>query len=361
MSSLAETLRRLSALGQPDPAARHSAAGGAILTPLGDFGANPGDLDGFCFLPPDLPPASPLVVVLHGCTQTAQAYERGAGWTMLARQHGFAVLYPQQRRANNGNLCFNWFETADTARLGGEAESIAQMIGHLVARHGLDPARIYVNGLSAGGAMTSVMLARYPDLFAAGAVIAGLPFGVAQSVSQALSRMGGTRLPSGETLAARVRKGMSHRGPWPRVSVWHGLADHVVAPANAQAVIGQWLALHGVADVAPVASMVDGHDHLAWHDGDGRMLVESHSIAGLGHGTPIASREPGAIGEQGPHMLEAGTSSTRRIAQFWGLVPAGPARSSERSTPQPPPRSNPGPIDVQAVIDLALRRAGLKR
>ncbi|TIL83807.1 MAG: PHB depolymerase family esterase, partial [Mesorhizobium sp.] len=117
----------------------------------------------------DLPEAAPLVVVLHGCTQTAAGYDDGSGWSQLADQEGFTLLFPEQQRANNPNLCFNWFVPGDTKRNGGEALSIRQMIGAVVVEYGLDRKRIFITGLSAGGAMTSVMLACYPEVFAGGA------------------------------------------------------------------------------------------------------------------------------------------------------------------------------------------------
>ena len=135
------------------------------------------------YLPENLPEGAPLVVVLHGCTQSAAGYDRGSGWSQLADQAGFALLFAEQQRANNPNLCFNWFLPTDTKRNFGEALSIRQMIETLVLAHGLDRKRIFVTGLSAGGAMASVMLATYPEVFAGGAIIAGLPYGSANDDS----------------------------------------------------------------------------------------------------------------------------------------------------------------------------------
>ena len=101
--------------------------------------------------------------MLHGCTQTAADYDQGSGWSQLADRHGFVLLYPEQNRANNANLCFNWFEPGDIARGKGEALSIRQMIGAVAVAHGMDRDRVFVTGLSAGGAMASVMLATYPE------------------------------------------------------------------------------------------------------------------------------------------------------------------------------------------------------
>jgi len=153
------------------------------------FGTNPGDLRMFSYVPDSLQPAPGLVVVLHGCGQTAAGYDLGAGWSTIAKHYGFALLTPEQQPSNNANACFNWFNPEDSARGRGEAQSIRQMIARMVREHKIDPHRIFVTGLSAGGAMTSVMLATYPEVFAAGAVIAGLPYGVATNVREALSGM----------------------------------------------------------------------------------------------------------------------------------------------------------------------------
>src|ERR1700733_14442510 len=155
------------------------------LAEIADFGANPGDLRMFAFVPEHLQPKPALVVVLHGCGQTAAGYDSGAGWSTLAKRYGFALLMPEQQPSNNAQGCFNWFNPEDTARGRGEAGSIRQMIARMVGDHGIDQGSIYVTGLSAGGAMTSVMLATYPDIFAGGAIIAGLPFGVATNVREA--------------------------------------------------------------------------------------------------------------------------------------------------------------------------------
>ena len=161
------------------------------LVEITDFGTNPGELKMFSFVPDGLRATQglPLVVVLHGCSQTAAGYDLGAGWSKLAKHYGFALLMPEQRSSNNVNGCFNWFSPEDTTRDHGEACSIRQMVARMTYYNRIDKRRIYVTGLSAGGAMTSVMLATYPDVFAGGAVIAGLPFGVASNVRQALSGM----------------------------------------------------------------------------------------------------------------------------------------------------------------------------
>src|SRR3954453_8849076 len=132
------------------------------LVEINQFGTNPGALKMFAFVPEHLPRASALVVVLHGCGQTAAGYDLGAGWSTLAKRFGFALLMPQQQPSKNAKACFNWFNPEDTTRDSGEACSIRQMIAQMVRDYKINQRRIFVTGLSAGGAMTSVMLDTLP-------------------------------------------------------------------------------------------------------------------------------------------------------------------------------------------------------
>jgi poly(hydroxyalkanoate) depolymerase family esterase len=170
-------------------------------------------------------------VVLHGCTQNAAVYDQGSGWSRLADRLGFILLFPEQQRANNPMLCFNWFTAEDSTRGLGEVASIRAMIDAIGEQHAIDRQRIFVTGLSAGGAMASAMLANHPELFAAGAIIAGLPFGCASSVSEAFDCMGGRGSAQAAALGGKVRDASSHPGPWPRVQVWQGSADRRWCPA----------------------------------------------------------------------------------------------------------------------------------
>src|SRR3954469_24993325 len=203
------------------------------LTETKSFGPNPGALRMFTYLPPDVSADCALMVVLHGCTQSAANYDRGAGWSTLAERFGFALLLPEQHRSNNPNGCFNWFQTGDIERGHGEALSIRQMVAKMVSDHGIDPARVFVTGLSAGGAMTSVMLATYPDVFTGGAIVAGLPYGAANNVQQAFENMFQCRPRKAGEWGDLVRRASPHQGRWPLVSVWHGGADTTVIPPNA--------------------------------------------------------------------------------------------------------------------------------
>ena len=332
------------------------------LGDLADFGSNPGALAGRTYVPAGRSSKAPLVVVLHGCTQTAAAYDHGAGWSDVADRFGFAVLFPEQQRANNANLCFNWFDPGDTRRGGGEALSIRQMVAAMIERHDLDPGRVFITGLSAGGAMASVMLATYPEVFAGGAIIAGLPYGSATSLPQALDRMRGHGGPDDAGLAASVRRASSHEGPWPTIAVWHGTADATVDSVNADAIVAQWCGVHDM-DLRPsVTDRVDGYPHRAWLDADGRTMIEDYRITGMGHGTPLDTQAGEGCGAAGPYMLEARISSTLRIAQSWGIADAQ-QHAPQRSTGVVPLERTTAvmPAGIGSMIEDALRTAGLMR
>jgi poly(hydroxyalkanoate) depolymerase family esterase len=339
------------------------------LESLTGFGTNPGQLDARICVPTDRPSA--LVVVLHGCTQSANVYDMGSGWSELADRNGFALLFPQQRRSNNSNLCFNWYLPSDARRGRGEALSISQMVKHMAGQYGLDRSHIFITGLSAGGAMTSVMLAAYPELFAGGAIIAGLPFASANTLPEALERMRGQGSPSRRELSARAREAGDHKGHPPTLSVWHGTHDMIVDPANATATVDQWRDLHGLGEASGRVEVIGKHRCETWYDGTGRPVIERYDISGMGHGTPLDKHGNRSCGKVGPHMLDAGICSTRLIANSWGLLADSvdqpePSRGhkdigTDKCPPRPRPVTHPGSSGVGAVIEDALRAAGLMR
>ncbi|WP_442582083.1 extracellular catalytic domain type 1 short-chain-length polyhydroxyalkanoate depolymerase [Mesorhizobium sp. ASY16-5R] len=390
MRKMSDTIARLTALRAQHNAYTPKLGSADRLSTLRGFGSNPGALEARFYLPENLPQDAPLVVVLHGCTQTAAAYDHGAGWSKLADQAGFALLFPEQQRANNPNLCFNWFLPTDTKRDSGEALSIRQMIETLVVTHNLDRERIFVTGLSAGGAMASVMLAAYPEVFTAGAIIAGLAYGVANTIPEAFDRMRGHGCPSEPELQRLLRSASQHKRPWPRISIWQGSADQTVASSNAEAIAGQWRGVHRLSKTPTRSETIDGHTKRTWSDASGNALVETYTITGMGHGTPLRTAGADGLGAAGPFMLEVGISSTRRIAEFWGITEsrsggsakpkrphgAKPPAHSEmvtsfdetRATAQTAPLEVPAflapaaqPIGVRKIIEDALRAAGLMR
>ncbi len=310
------------------------------LTEVADFGPNPGNLRMKCYVPEGLPAGAPLVVALHGCTQSAESYDRGTGWSTLADRHGFAVLLPDQRRRNNPLRCFSWFKPEDVVRDGGEAASIRRMVERMCLEHGIERRRVYVTGVSAGGAMTAALLAAYPDVFAGGAIIAGVPYGAASNLQEGFEAIFQGRSLTAEEWGHRVRAASPHAGPWPTVAVWHGDADSTVTPSNAEEAIKQWANVHALPPTPTVEHTVDGgHRRRVWHDADGREVIESWTVAGMAHGVPIAAGGPDGCGEAAPFILDVGLSSTFHIARAWGLTETlfeAPARPAAAASPCPP-------------------------
>jgi feruloyl esterase len=306
---------------------------GNHLTEVTSFGSNPGNLRMLTYVPKDLPKGAPLVVVLHGCTQTAHSYDLGTGWSTSADHHGFAVLLPEQRTSNNPMQGFNWFEAADFVRDSGEPLSIRQMVEWMVVNHGIDRGRVYVNGLSAGGAMTSVMLATYPEVFAGGAIIAGVPYRCANGVQEGFECIFQGRTRSPRDWGDLVRAASSHQGPWPKISIWHGTGDHTVKPTNAEESIKQWTDVHGLAMTPTFESTVDGHSYRAWRGPDGDNLIEAYTITGMAHGVPIDPHGEEGFGATAPFILDMGISSTQHIARSWGLTDRTPETSGAPHRP----------------------------
>ena len=340
------------------------------LSDLSAFRPNPGNLAGRFYVPENLAGPAPLVVVLHGCTQNGAVYDHGSGWSRLADRHGFLLLFAEQKRANNPLLCFNWFAANDSQRGMGEAASIRAMIDAIAKNHDVDRSRIFVTGLSAGGAMASVMLATYPEVFAAGAIIAGVAYGCASGVGEAFDCMGGRARSDPRELAARVRRASPHKGPWPRVQVWQGSADPTVVASNADAIALQWAKLHGLGARPDRTDEVAGYPRRQWLDAGGTSLIEQYTITGMAHGIPLdPGTGEGESGIAGAHMLDVGLSSTDRIAAFFGIAPAPAAKARSPAASAPArtrakakaPARPESPRSVQAIIEKALRAAGLMR
>ena len=151
--------------------AASQSAQAAGLTQVTNFGSNPGSLNMYSYLPAGLPSNAPLVVALHGCTQSASDYYTNSGWPKYADLYGFALVFAEQPSTTNPILnCFDWGTPSDDSRGQGEALSIYQMVQYAEAHYGVNPKRIYITGLSAGAGMTADMLADYPDVFAGGSI-----------------------------------------------------------------------------------------------------------------------------------------------------------------------------------------------
>jgi poly(hydroxyalkanoate) depolymerase family esterase len=293
----------------------------ASLQEVTGFGSNPGALRMFRYVPDGLPTGRPVVVALHGCTQDAAGYGSGSGWTQLADRWKFSVVLPQQQSANNASNCFDWFQSGDIARGQGEAASIAQMLDRQLADTGGDASRAYVTGLSAGGAMTAVMMAAYPEKFAAGGVVAGLPYGCAQAAGSPYVCMYVGATQTARQWGDRVRAARpGYTGPWPALTVFQGTADYTVKPVNMTDLMKQWTDVQGADQSADVSDTVAGYPHQVYRNASGNPVVETYSITGMGHGQPV---DPGSGSEQcgtaGAYILDVNLCAAHRLGQAWGL------------------------------------------
>lgn len=291
----------------------------ALSTRVSNFGSNPGELGMRYFVPASLAANAPLVVALHGCTMTAAGYE-SAGWNELAERFGFAVLYPEQPRLLS-NRCFTWYGDASSARDAAEVRSIVQMVDWMKKEFAVDPSRVFVSGLSAGGAMTAVLAATHPDVFSAGAVMAGVPFGCASSLMFASLCMSTTinRLPStwGDLVRSASRAAPAGTKP-ARMSIWHGNVDVVVNPLNLAELAQQWTDVHGLVPLATDRETVGRAIHSNFRDAAGNVLVDTWLVGAMGHAVSV---DAGAgCGSSGLYFSDTGVCSTLEAARFFGIT-----------------------------------------
>ncbi|MBY5592357.1 PHB depolymerase family esterase [Rhizobium leguminosarum] len=291
-----------------------------VLVEATAFGSNPGRLIMKTFVPRARLPKSPaLVVVLHGCLQTPESLDSAAGFSKLAKERGFVLVYPEQRSTNNSQRCFNWFRPSAVARDRGELLSIRQMIEHACERHRIDRSKIFVAGLSAGGAMTAALVANYPSLFAGAAIIAGMPVGSARDAMSALRAMkSGAPTPSGgwgrpvTEISAEVKA-------WPAITIWQGMDDRTVNPVNALGCIAQWLKVQGIDDSSGRSEEKPWGRLQSWRAADG-LKVAFYSVSNMGHGLPIKMRDATKSRRSGdPYVIAAEISAPAELLRLWGL------------------------------------------
>jgi len=244
--------------------------------------------------------AVPLIVMLHGCTQTPADFAAGTQMDQLADQKQFIVVYPQQTSTYNQEKCWNWFDSADQSRGNGEPAIIAgivQAVEQTTSQWTIDTHRIYAAGLSAGAAMTVILGATYPDIFAAIGVQSGLEYQAATSSTDAYTalRQGGPD-PARQGQAAYNAMGSAARVV-PTIT-FHGTSDYLVYPINGEQVVRQWmqtdhLASHNAYNASfnsPTSTtngqVAGGHSYsvYTWNDNNGNEVQEYWLVNGMGHG-----------------------------------------------------------------------------
>ncbi len=310
---------------QPQPQPQPQTARQGMLA--GRFTAAAGSRDYLLHLPPQAAGGGAglsLVVMLHGCTQTPADFAAGTGMNELADRHGFVVLYPAQSKLANRSACWNWFEQRDQRAGQGEPAIIAGMARDVIGRYGIPHDRVFVAGLSAGGAMAAILGAAYPELFSAVAVHSGLRAGAAHDLPSALAAMKrGAASPTqpvpdaaGPAKAAGAPANAAGAGrPQLRTIVFHGRQDRTVHPANGRQVVEGALAAYPGGSLSPrqeSGRSPGGRSYLrtVHADASGRPMVEQWEVQGAGHAWAGGRRE-------GSHTDPAGPDASRAIAEFF--------------------------------------------
>ena len=285
------------------------------------FGTNPGNLNMYSYVPTGISGSAPLVVVMHGCTQNATTVATQSGWNTLADRHKFYVMYPEQKSANNSSTCFNWFLSGDQNRNQGEAGSIKQMVDYMKLHYNIDTTQIFATGLSAGACMTNVMLACYPDVFKAGAPMAGAPY---KAGSSAL--YGYTTTVTPQAWGDSVKTGYpTYTGTYPKVAVFQGSSDPVVNPQNEVEIMKQWTNIHGTDQTADATlTSFNGNPYVTkntYNDNSGNEVVETYTLTGMGHAIALDTGNCyQQCGKTGTYALEVYFSSTFWAANFFNIL-----------------------------------------
>lgn len=277
--------------------------------PHGRFGARchvgpTGQIEYMLYRPKVAAPGMPLVVMLHGCTQSPEDFALGTGMNRLADELGFLVAYPRQTRAANQQKCWNWFRPGDQERGRGEPALIAGVTRDVIAGEGADDTRVYVAGLSAGGAAAAIMADGYPDLFAAVGVHSGLACGAARDLPSALMAM------KRGTASGGKRRKASRFVP---LITFHGDRDGTVHETNARELVAAATAATGVpVEVEVEASKAGGRSYARAlsRDTAGRVLIEQWTVAGAGHAW--SGGDPA-----GSYAAAAGPNASREMLRFF--------------------------------------------
>lgn len=247
----------------------------------------------------DLTSPLPLIVMLHGCTQDPDDFAAGTRMNELAEKQRCLVLYPAQAQGANPQKCWNWFKAAEQSRAQGEPSLIADMTREIMRTYAVDARRVYVAGMSSGGAMAAIMAAAYPDLYAAVGVHSGLPYGAAHDLPSAFAAMQGNGAAPARSPSPRLDR--VNRAP-PTI-VFHSDGDRTVHPCNGDQVVAQFIPGATKPKVTVRRGQVpDGHGYTCsvYRDASGQTLVEHWRVHGAGHAWSGGSARGSYTDRKGP-------------------------------------------------------------
>ena len=287
------------------------------------FGSNPGKLRMFMYRPAELRKGAPLVVLVHGCTASAREIGEQSGWLQLAEKYRFAVLLPETSKANEPlGGCFRTWEPQHQRRNAGEPLSIREMIAYAQRHDRLSRRRVYITGMSSGGHVTNVMLAAYPEIFAAGAPQSSFPYGCAVKLADLRPCAAGEDRRTPAQLAALVRNAFPrYRGKRPNVQIWHGTDDKLINVDGQAQQAKQWRNVLGLSGDGTTRSIL-GYPLIRFASSKSRALVETVSVTGMGHAVAVdPGTEPGQCGRVGPYAADMDICAAYWIGRFFGVVP----------------------------------------
>jgi poly(hydroxyalkanoate) depolymerase family esterase len=274
------------------------------------------------FVPEGLPSQAPLVVAMHGCAGSASVFAKPSGWVQLASTYQFALVLPS---ATSLDKCLGVQDAANQKRGAGQPLSIIQMVDWMTAHYSIDAARIFVTGFSSGGEMTNVMLGTYPDVFAAGGAMSGMPYMCAtDEISFGTCTALGGRVFTAQEWAQRARDANPGNWTYPRMAIWHGTEDFIVASVNLQEEMKQWTELNGVDQIPDAEDEVNGFPHKVYADSNGVARVETFAMTDHGHLLPVAPGEgPEECGTVSlfTFSIDVGVCGAYHIVKWFGIAP----------------------------------------
>lgn len=294
------------------------------------FGKNKGHLKMYVHVPSTMDKTKPLplVVVLHGCLQCAAKVQVQSGWSKLGDENNFYVLYPQQRFTNNPEKCFKWYKRRHTNKNRGENYSIEQMIEYMKSNYSINAKEVYITGLSAGAAMSVIMMANYPETFNAGAIFAGGAYKSGNGMVTGMMAMLGWRVKSAEKWGNIVRKqNPNYTGEYPRMIIYQGNSDWIVNKRNGVEIMKQWTNLHhiGVQPTETIKGFANVKDieRNAYLDSKNKEAVVFYKVNKLSHALLV---DPGKCplqgGQRGFFSKDKDYFSSLWTAFDFGLMPA---------------------------------------